>query len=258
MTRIKFFCFVILSIFSLFIFGCNSGRELTVKYDTIGSLTVQSLVYCKDAPVGRVERIATDDQGEFGVLIHLDTNFQTCATNRTHFYLATDPHDHERAAIILKQDENPGVMLKDGAIVRGEHRGLLDQLVSDIHYYQNQVTEKISRSLENIQQSLTNSSESFKAELKDSLEDLTAGISRLESSADEVLTHEEVENLKKIIDDFYAEYKSAEDTVKDKIRDDFIPELRLRLEYLEQRLKKLGQGQESEEIERRIDDLVEV
>ena len=105
---------------------------------------------------------------------------------------------------------------------------------------------------------MTDNSESLKAELKDSLEDLTAGISRLESSADEMLTQEEVETLKKIIDDFYAEYKAAEDAIKEKIRDDFIPELRLRLEYLEQRLNKLGLGQESEEIESRIGELLEI
>ena len=169
-----------------------------------------------------------------------------------------DPQDREHAAIVLKQDEKTGIILKSGAIVRGERLGLLDQLVSDIQNYQNQVVEKVSRSLENIQQALTDNSDSLKAELKDSLEDLTAGISRLESLADEMLTQEEVESLKKIIDDFYAEYSAAEDAVKEKIRDDFIPELLLRMEYLEQRLNKLGLGQKSEEIERRIGEIVEI
>ncbi len=258
MTILKSFFWVILAVFTQLIFGCNSGTELTVMYDTIGTLTPQSLVYCKDAPVGRVEQIATDDQGEFGVLIQIESSFQTCATSRTHFYLMADPQDREHAAIVLKQDEKTGIILKSGAIVRGERLGLLDQLVSDIQNYQNQVVEKVSRSLENIQQALTDNSDSLKAELKDSLEDLTAGISRLESLADEMLTQEEVESLKKIIDDFYAEYSAAEDAVKEKIRDDFIPELLLRMEYLEQRLNKLGLGQKSEEIERRIGEIVEI
>jgi hypothetical protein len=206
----------------LFLFGltqaCANDLQLTVLYDQVQGLKPGDEVYMDGKPIGAVQSIEVNKDGQYEVQLGIKDEFRPIVTDQCHFYIRSNPHRSEHQALEIIAMAEGGSPLPDGAVVEGGS-------------YLAYLLERGSRDLQ-----------AWSGRLQVEIERWAEGLSDLPKK-------EWYGQLERQMEAWAAELERAGEDARRHFRDEILPKLEEALEELRRRLEEEDEEEELEPLE---------
>ncbi len=238
------------------LWGCQEPPlELAVRCETLGDLTPRASVYFEQDRIGRVEKIVSTPGGDFLVKIAIDPEHRSRATENSRFYVSPDPVDDGLAAIVVEQDRTGGTVLDNGAVVKGEVRGLLGQFLARLQQTGTQASRELKKAVRDFKRSFAEGTQKLGSDLEETLDRIEDAFDEMEKSWQSSTANDELQQLQKSVDAFIEDFHRAGSELQDKLRQEVVPELRRQLEALQRSLRDQGRGEDAEQFQEQLNEI---
>ncbi len=260
MIRVNISCFCIFA-FLLFVIAiltsCSErSLELQLRYDDIFGLTEKEAVYFERNRVGQVENVSYRETGDYLVTISIDPDFKNAATDQSKFFIAADPRDEQKMAVIITQEQPGGTILQEGSIVEGTVKErYLEEIVRDFRKKADEMQSELNSTVEELRKKFDATSQQIDTELQDSIANLSTKLKELQEEAGEIPERQEVKELQDKFREFSDQFNRAQEDVRNYLRDTLLPKIRAELESLRELLKKSDREEELDNIDKQLDEI---
>lgn len=200
----------------------NADLDFIIKFDSVEGLKKGGRVIYEKQPIGRVDEIVYTEQGIFLVNVSIKKEFANRATKSTLFVI--DGESHEKFVKLILADE-PGIQLVEGEIVKG------------------------SSQLEGVKRELKN-------KLSDSVSLFAESINNVIANIDEESIETQIKYFESELDNLVEQAIKMSETKKQRLDREVIPELKEKLDKLEQSLKEQEMEQEFERLNKKFAELI--
>jgi hypothetical protein len=226
MTLRKLLLFIIAGV--VFIAGCYEKEStFKIRFQEINGLKAEDPVIFEQNQVGKVIGITYTKEGVYLVDVVIAQEFTQAATDKSRFFIATDPQDATGKVVEVVNLSKGGEPLEKGVTVEGSSRAtaLLDQFLGGVK-------------------------DTFN-DLEGTLEEMTEPLRKIPDSA-------EVRRLRKELRDLMESLKQEGALTRKKFEEEILPELQKKMEQLRERLKKFGREKEMDPLEEEMKNLKKI
>jgi ABC-type transporter Mla subunit MlaD len=220
--------------------GCQeSPLTLSIRYSALDNLKADAAVYFYGIRIGQIEKITSTQQGDYLVIVSIDPQHKQYITEYSHFFISNDPLQQQDQVLIVEQDQPGGTMLENNSIIQGERKTFLEELKSSLQKTGEQATLQLEQTLSELKVSLTQGSKQLDQQLDESLTALNNSLRDLAVTLQKNTPDEqELEQLQQTLNDFIAQFKLAEEEVRQQLKETIIPQIQQQLKELKQRTKE--------------------
>lgn len=225
----------------------------------MSGLKQNDLVYFDKNEIGQVKKVFYTKQGDYLVEVEIAPGFKNTATENSRFYIEPSPAKELNMAVIVELERPGGVVLVNGTVVQGSARnGYFVEILSDLQKKVGEAQNELNRTFQELKKSLETTSEKLDRQLEATLDDLSAQFNSFADELGKVPDSQEVKQLEESLKQFVDEFQKAQQEVQGHLRNEIIPQLRMKLERLRKQLKKEGREEELEKIDEQVKKLYTV
>ena len=243
----------------LSVYSCQPDElNFNIRFDQIRGLKAGDSVFFEDNKVGQVENVVYTRDGDYLVKVIIQPNFSNTATRNSKFYIANSPQAEGKRAIEIVQEETGGAVLENGATVTGSVRPtIFKEIFEHFKNDSGQYQDRFDNDFEKFMANLRRGSEELEAGLEGALEDLSEQFSSLSEELRQVPDSRELKKLEETLNRLAEEMKQSQKVVREKIKNEVIPEIQKRLEILRDYLEQHNRQNEIDPLERQLNDIRE-
>lgn len=253
----KLFIHIIFFLMFPMLWGCSENPlVLQVRYAEVLGLTQNDPVYFEQNKIGKVQKVTYTQQGDYLIEISITPDFKNTATVDSKFFIGNDPVTQQNKAVIIMQEKPGGKILDEGSVVLGSvQTGLLEEMMSSFKRNATIAENEMRKAVQQLEQSLKGSSQKLDEDMSALLEDLSRQFRTFNEEIKKVPDSQEVKQLEESIRLFAEEFNKAQANVREHIREEVIPQLRMELDRLREQLQQEGREKETETIDNKIDEM---
>ncbi len=243
---------LILLFLLLFFLGCSENPlTFQLRFPQVSGLKANAPVYFDKNEIGQVTKVFYTKEGDYLVEVAIDPGFKNAATENSRFYIEPAPVQGLPLAVIVEQQQPGGLVLQNGTIVQGSVRNdYLSKMFSDLQKKAGEAQIQLNKTLEKLKKSFDANSGKLDRQLETTLEDLTARFNAYTKELGKLPDSREVKELEESFQQFAEEFQKAGKDIQDRLRYEIIPQLRMELEQLRDRLKNKDRDKELEKIDK--------
>jgi hypothetical protein len=223
MKRIHFLFFA-LFLFCVFVSACSKELEVTVLYDHAEGVRPEDRVVGDGKTIGRVEAIEVTPKGRFAVRLRIARDFRQDVTDQCRFFIQDDPQRGDHRSVEIVGLGAGGTPLRNRATVEGS---------SSLSVW----LEQGRRALEIWSEGLQEEIDRWKKELL------------------QVPVQEMYEELERQIEHWAETLGQAEEEVDRYFKQEVLPRLEEAVREFERYLKQQGREEDTEPLERKLEEL---
>ena len=234
--------------------GCSeSPLSLQVRFAEVAGLKQNDLVYFGKNEIGQVTKVSYTKEGDYLLDVQIEPPFKNTASQDSKFYIARSPANESNMAVIIEQERSDGVALKSGTVVQGNARtAQLTQIFDDLQKKLAAAQEELNTTLQEFTKSLGVTSKEMNQQLAATLDGLALQFKSFTDELGRVPDSEQVKRLEESIKQFAEEFHQAGKDVQERLQNEVVPQLRMELDELHNRLKKEGREEELEQIDQQV------
>ena len=240
-----------------FMGGCSeSPLTLQVSFDEVSGLKQNDLVYFGKNEIGQVTKVSYTKEGDYLVEVRIAPSFKNSATQDSKFYIALSPANPLNMAVIVEQEHSGGLVLHNGTVVQGSVKtDQLTEIFDDLQKKLAAAQVELNNTLQEFKKSLGVSSEKIDQQLAATIDDLAMQFETFADELGKIPDSQQVKELEQSVKQFADEFQKAGKDVQDRLQNEIIPQLRMKLEELHKQLKKEGREEELEQIDQQVEKL---
>lgn len=203
--------------------ACRSNAmHVNVRYDALSGLASNDRVLFEHNVAGRVAAIHFDQQKGYTVRLEVEQGFSNALTEYSDFYVVDDPLHEGHKAVEIQLRQRDGKPLPDEASVTGvsQSQDLAEQLQQDLQTGFDFLKKQIDQFGRDIQKAP-------------------------ESEA--------YQRLKKSLNELGDEIRRAEKETRQKLKEQWLPQIERELDALKERLRRLGREKEARPLQDQVE-----
>lgn len=207
----------------LAIHACRShAMHINVRYDRLSGLAADDRVLFEGNVAGRVATIHFDQQNGYTVRLSVEKGFSNALTEYSDFYVVDDPLYVGHKAVEIRLHQRGGKPLTDEASVTGvaQAQDLAEQLQRDLQagfdFFKKQI-DRFGRDIQKVPES------------------------------------EAYQRLKRSLNELGDEISQAEKETRQKLKEQWLPQIERELNALKERLRRQGREKEVQPLENQVD-----
>ena len=213
----------------LILVSCQGNAvKIHIRFNDAQGLVQGDRVVAGGEQIGKVAKVEYTSNGEFMVDVVVPEQFRQKLTKDSKFYIIPDPDTPGKKAEEVVASAESGDLLADGATVQGSSKA--EDMVNDL--------------VAGMQKGLS--------ELESQVEEF------LGSLVKEVPPKEQIEKLRKELEQLAEKMKSAGQAARNKLEKEVLPRLEQEIEKLKEKLRKLGREKEAEPLEVELQELKKI
>ena len=195
---------------------------ITVRFERLSGLAANDRVLFENNAAGEVQAIRYNGDGSYAVAVRIDGGFANAVTEYARFEVHDDAGRPNRKAIVIVLTRQGGTPLADGAVVDGYSPPEL-------------FGERFNQDLR----------EGFDA-FKKQIESFANGLKQIPES-------DAFQDLKRSMGELADELSQTEKSVRQKLKNEWLPRIEQELEALKKRLEDSGRQDETEPLENELE-----
>lgn len=204
--------------------GCLGTLDFKIRYQDVAGLRTGDRVLFEERHIGDVQNVTYTNQGDYLVDVTVHKEFANEPTEKSRFYIGSDPDRKSRRAIYMVRSGSGGAPIKEGSVLAGttEYAVLYDRLGASFH---------------------------------SSLERLESELNALVESLRRVPENQRLKRLEQELDRLLSELQHLGEDAKLKIKNEILPLIKEKVEELRRRLKEPGREEDLQQVDRKIETL---
>ncbi len=241
----------------LLLCGClDNSLTFQVRFAKVSGLKPDAPVFFENNEIGKVQKIIYTQQGDYLVSISINKEFKNAATVYSKFFIGHNPVDQQSKAITVSQERHGGAVLEKGAIITGSTAfDFLGEIISELKANADVYEDEMRQALQQFKTSIALTSQQLDTKMGNALAELSLLFHRYSEEVKNIPNREEIKQLEQSIQQFADEFNRSQQTVRDHLREEVLPQLRKQLDYLRKQLQQEGRENEIEEIDKRLEEI---